>query len=350
MSTRGLFFYELKKLCEGKVLLIFICLMALKLATLLIYSPPQDNGFNTEFYREYSDILYGEPTAEKERYILDEQERLANIISRKEEIDALYNSDKITLDEYIAYNEEYSAAISQQSAFQKIYDKYEYFKTLDDKTPWYYYDLDTAGFLTGYGADILFVLFLTVFGLRFWDFDRLSGCLLSVTSQPIDKIKLSAIRAAALMTFALVGSLLSFGADIFMFCQRCGAWALNVPLCGMAEFATCGYDLTVLGYMLSVLFIRTVWSLAMCVMLCLVHRLAVNMYASVAISAALILLPMMFSSQLPEPIGTILIGSQLTGSAIALTKLPQSLIAAAVTIILLAAAIRLIKNKLPSQR
>ncbi len=346
---RGLFFYELKKLCNVKTVIIFICLMLLKLCTLFIYAPGEYD-FNTEFYRSYTELLYGEPTADKEQYILSEKTRLDGIWDRKTEMDELYRNDDITLDEYIEFNNEYSAALGQIGAFAKIYDKYEYFKTLNGKTPWYFYDLDTADFLCKYGTDILFVLFLVIFGLRFWDYDRLCGCLLSVAAQPIDKVKLVRIKCSVLLTVALIGGVLSFGTDIIIFCQRCGISALSMPICSMEEFAGCEYNVTVLGYMLSVFFIRTVWSMVLCVMLCLIHKLLANMYACVAISAAVILLPMTLYSQLPEPLCTILIGSQLTGSAIACTELPQSIIAAVVTVILFATAIWLLERKKSPQK
>ncbi|MCH5324647.1 MAG: hypothetical protein J1E39_05465 [Eubacterium sp.] len=325
----SIYLYELKKLCGIRIIFIFLCFMAVKLATTYFYYPPEYE-FSKDFYREYTDTLFGEHTAEKEQYILGEQARLEDILSRKEETESAYIRDEITLEEYIDFNTEYIRAENQLSAFNKIYEKYEYFLTVEDKGPQYFYDLDVIEYLGEYGADVLLLLFLIIFGLRFWDYDRLCGMSLSVISTPLGRIKRDNIKCAALITMTVISSLLSFIPDIISFCMRCGGEMLNMPLCSMAEFGCCGYQLSVLGYMLLVLLVRTVWAVSMCVLLCLIYKLIINMYAGVALSAAVILLPVMAGYGLPPELRTVLIGSQLTGFSVLETSIPCSMLTAVI--------------------
>lgn len=105
-----------------------------------------------------------------------------------------------------------------------------------------------------------------------------------------------------------------------------------MPICSMEIFADCGYDVTVLQYLLLILLVRIVWSAALCVILLTVKRLVKNTYASLAVSAAVIFIPLAAANALPDWLKTMLAGSQLTGFSAAETSLDVSVIAAMVTI------------------
>ncbi|MCH5324836.1 MAG: hypothetical protein J1E39_06430 [Eubacterium sp.] len=328
--TAGLLYYELKKLCGVGAAIVFVVLMAAKLLTAYFYAPEQYD-FSTELYREYVDILRGELTEDKQQYLHDEQKRLNDVLKMKAVMQDGYNRGVITLEEFREYNTEYLRAEKQLPAFNAVYEKYEYFLTLEDKTPIFFYDLDTAEYLGDYGADVLFILFIIIFGLRLWDYDRLCGISLMSAATPLSGPKRDNLRFAATAAVAVAGSVISFVPDIVSFLIRCGSGSLFMPLCSIADFGGCPYNVNVLGYMLMMLGLRIIWSVSVCFMLGFVYKLIKNIYACIALSAAVIFLPTLTCGMLPQAARTVLAGAQLTGYAVVDGTVLLSVCAAVIT-------------------
>lgn len=332
-GTARLLGFELKKLLTAVNIIVFLALMLVKPLMMLWYYPPEYD-FNLNFYREYTETLYGEHTPEKSQYILDERARLNDIISKEREMADAFTDGELTAEEYNRYNTEFVRASNRYPAFEKVSEHCEYFDSLSEsgKTPWWFYDLTLSEFLAGFGADPLFLVFIIVFGLRFFGADELYGMSLSVGATPYGRQKRSALGIAALVIFCTVGCVVSMGFDMLSLVMRCGGEYFNMPICSMEIFADCGYDVTVLQYLLLILLVRIVWSAALCVILLTVKRLVKNTYASLAVSAAVIFIPLAAANALPDWLKTMLAGSQLTGFSAAETSLDVSVIAAMVTI------------------
>ena len=324
--------FELKKLLGLINIAAFILLMAIKPLSGMMYTLAPTE-YSKDIYHEYLDELYGAPTAEKEQYILDEKERRDDILSIYEDMILAYERGEITAEEYKAYDEEYTRAKAQQPAFDKVYQKYQYYLTLSgtEKKPQYFYDLEIIEYINGFGADVMFILFLTVFGLRFWGSDRTGGMSLAVMSSKYGRQYRDNLRIAALLIVSTVGSALSFCVDIGIYAARCGIGTLFLPLCGMEEFAACAYNVNILGYLLLVLMIRIVWSAAVCFMLVPIYKLVGNIYACITAGAAVIFLPLVLMPSLPEVMIKALAGTQLTGFAVLNNDMPLSIIAAVLT-------------------
>lgn len=94
-------------------------------------------GTTEEGYREYIQKLEGPLTKEKEEYIEKEKQRLQSAIEKKQEMEDLYQNDKISEEEYMSYNDEYIYALSRTDSFDKIEQKYEEIK---GNGGWFVYD------------------------------------------------------------------------------------------------------------------------------------------------------------------------------------------------------------------
>lgn len=189
-GTARLLGFELKKLLTAVNITVFLALMLIKPIMMLWYYPPEYD-FNLNFYREYTETLYGEHTPEKSQYILDERARLDDIISKEREMADAFTEGELTAEEYNRYNTEFVRASNRYPAFEKVSEHCEYFDSLSEsgKTPWWFYDLTLSEFLAGFGADPLFLVFIIVFGLRFFGADELYGMSLSVGATPLRQAK-----------------------------------------------------------------------------------------------------------------------------------------------------------------
>ncbi|MCH5324633.1 MAG: hypothetical protein J1E39_05395 [Eubacterium sp.] len=342
---KKLYLYELKKLCDVIAILTFIALMGVKLLDIIHYTPEYD--FSVEYYREYIDIVYGEANDEKGEYIENERQYIEDTISRKDEMEQAFSSGKITLDEFNEYYKEYNYALSHFGAMMHLYEKYQYFETMKgtERTPVYFYDLDAIEYLKEFGADALFLIFIIVFGLRAWNLDRQHGMLLSVSATKFGRLRKENMQLAALSSVAVVGSVISFSLDIIIFCARCGSEQLSMPLYSMQEFGGCQYNVSILDYMLLVLLIRLIWSVALSFIIAAVYKLIGNMYACIAVSAGVIFIPLATGEVLPQWLRTALAGSQLTGFSVLESSVPLSIPTAAATAAAMYGIIILITKK-----
>lgn len=94
-------------------------------------------GATEEGYQEYMKKLEGPLTKEKERYIEKEKNRLESAIEKKQEMEDLYQEDKISEEEYMSYNDEYIYAQSKTESFDKVEQKYGEIKK---NGGWFVYD------------------------------------------------------------------------------------------------------------------------------------------------------------------------------------------------------------------
>ncbi len=114
-----LFFYEWKKffsLCHGMiVLLAFLAIQIMSYRNFYI-----NNSAYEHYYRNYSEILEGEPTEDKEQYLESEKERFSQLHQQMEEYAEMYSGTALE----VATREIQEMLLAEQP-FEEAYLQYE---------------------------------------------------------------------------------------------------------------------------------------------------------------------------------------------------------------------------------
>lgn len=155
--------YEIKKMMSLPHILLI--LLAFIIQFILCFYPQNvSHTYSKTVYKDYTEKLSGEYTADKRAYIEKEYERMQDVIEKYEETSENYKKEIITLEEYEKYNDSYNEAMAKISTVEYLIEKCNYFDKIGNKC-YFFYDTDWDDFLSESGIDyisaILIILMIT---------------------------------------------------------------------------------------------------------------------------------------------------------------------------------------------
>ncbi len=145
INLRSIFYYELKKLINGKSIAVFAVVVYM---VIMSSSSRFNQSFNyvDTLYKDYMNVLEGAWTQEKSDYIADEYDRINKILLSYDEMLIKHNNGELTSNELTEYLNEYYAAPAYIEALGRVSEQQIYIKENADK-PYFLYDTGWKIFL-----------------------------------------------------------------------------------------------------------------------------------------------------------------------------------------------------------
>lgn len=249
ITVRNLYGYESFKLLLAKKTIFVIALLIAVKVFLADSVYAAGRSYEDDIYKDYMTKLEGEMTEEKRQFIIDERQRLNEIIAKKSLIDAQAASGSITGEEFTKFFSQYSIAEVKSRVFQRVESHAAYIDRMasEGKNAYFLYD---TGWKKMFFADfdfVLFLLFLFIFCGVFADeyrsgFDQLLKSTKKGRSNTFKvKFIIGGITAFAL---TLVFSVL----DIVFLLKYNTFPAHSAPLVSIEEFGAASSGISIINY------------------------------------------------------------------------------------------------------
>ncbi len=333
MNT-SLFKAELKKLCGIVTLLLFVGIILQK----VVFSDldlPQFYDFSEEKYRNYISVMQSKTPNEQGKFIAQEEIRINDIISVKNEMENKYLKGEITLDEFSDYNYSYSVANNELKPLELIKHRYEYFEEIrgEGKEPEFFFEytiLDSLEDLCK--MDFLFVAFVIFAVTNMLSMDTDHKMQDTVLSTRYGRRKI--YKILSIILFTLVLYVITSGFEFYTKVRECDYTLLNSMLYNLEEYRYCKYSITIGEYITLMFVMRGVWTVVLGFFAFAVYSVLKNKMTSLFVIAVLVFLPGLLSGSLGDKLPRVLIGPQLIGIAVQGNHIAISLISALVSVII----------------
>lgn len=167
--------HETKKILRMPILIGILFILAFKFFSVSFIEKNEKPAIPG--YKEYLTILEGVLTPEKEQYILTEKQNIADILEKKDIMEADYLNEIITKEEYAEYNDQYIYAQNHQEAIEQLYADYEYLKAFEgtNYSPEFIYAQYWNHYFAPDTVDIILIFCLVFFACSFFSLEHTSN-------------------------------------------------------------------------------------------------------------------------------------------------------------------------------
>lgn len=254
---------ELKKLLHQYfcifVAIAMILTLALSAVNVFLKSISPDSQ-NDIIYKSYLTKLEGKLTSEKEAYILGEQARIQKILSEQNDMKVKYEKNELTVDEYQSYSEELTDAQMRSTAFERVFEDYQFIKSFQGSKiqpqfvyDTYWNDLLDPGNIT---PDIIVILLLLIVIVNFVvnEFDSNMWSLISSS-----KYGRNSVIHAKLLSSLLIGASFPIVFTFFQYLLFKIAYCIpnsDVPIQSIQYFSHVGISISILKFYILLAFLR----------------------------------------------------------------------------------------------
>lgn len=313
-----IFFFEMRKCIFNKKSLI-VLIFGIVLKLIFSFASVENEDINIisdrDFYMEQYGILRGKYSKENEEYIT----KLRDSVSVAEsEMSLLYGKllgKEISSNDFLAQTAELNEAVKHKSSINTLYEKYLYVKADSDKRVFGLFNGWERIFLDKTPDFILIIELIFISLSVFWtEYNSGTRDLLLTTENGKTRL--------ALIKFGCCGIFAFFCTVIFSACQFWGVFSsfpvenMNVAVQSIESFNVFSKELSILQLYLLMLILRSVGSLVIMTVTCLLSQLFRKAVPTTIASLMIILLPIFLVPEkdlyaLPLPI------SLLSGNGVA---------------------------------
>lgn len=248
--------YEFFKLYLNRFSVFFIIILLFFSVIISDMQFRNNPTYSDEHYKEYIDkYLYGPVSKEKSDYVREESESIEAVLNKHDKVVDDYVNDRITVDDFIEFMDEYSYAMSRRDAIKKIAEYSKYLDSVSEEKKiscWY---LDESGWekLLFARADIFLLIFIVYCGYRCWGTERggsdESQHFMSVLcASENGRRKTVSAKLKALIAGTLTGYAASVLIRLLFIAGRYGLNGLSAPLISLRSFAGTTPHITLGGY------------------------------------------------------------------------------------------------------
>lgn len=336
---------ELKKFFVFSVLLFLIAVLFLKYMNYL-YTPRTQYDFDTDIYQSYVNEIRSLSFAEQGTWLVAEQQRLYELISKKDEMDSAYITGEIDLETFSAYQTAYMRALTEQPAFDAITHKYMYYQSLEEKgvRTEFYYDLNVCDYINYLAkADYFLIAFVIFTVIQMLSMDReykMYEMVISSMNGRRHRYKIIAV-----FLFLFVAFLSTAIVDSFLYFKENLAELLKFKVCNIETFSSCYPSVSIRDYIFFTILLKLAWSILLGYFVFLVYVLTENKIISLVISTAAIYIPLMLKKVLPISVSRYFIGCQLSGDAILTSSVSTSVCFLGCYLVIISTILLLLKRR-----
>ncbi len=231
---------ELKKSMYGMTPIFVIFTICYFLV--LIFSKDSFDDRMVQYYREYMETLEGELDYEKEVFIEDEYERV--IVTMEINNELVMNGQNIDL-EAMQY------AIDHQSAFDIIYEKYNYLSGLESKEEQvFYYDLDWQNFFEKTSINYFEIFILIIVALYSITLEYYDERNVMIKTSYKGRLPYIVAKQNSLLFLAVTFSFVFFLTELIYMLFTMDITMLSLPVRSMTEFSGLSVSLSIGEYII----------------------------------------------------------------------------------------------------
>ncbi len=247
-------------------------------------------GFNTDVYRYYMDILEGEYTQEKHDYVKNEYEDMLMHIEKSDYYDEQFKNSEISATEYRKLSSAADLAKSRIDTFEYILMKTEYYATCDE-VPSYFCDIDIEDYIVNMGINIPLILSLILIVSTLYNEDYSANMVSMIRSSKDGKERLFFRRVGFVIIVSIVFSMLFYMGEFVAkyLCMDLGGMNSNiVSIMGMKNSSFGG---TIFEYLMMSVAIRTAYTAIFALFISVVAMITHKYIMTFAISLGALYLP-----------------------------------------------------------
>ncbi len=237
---------ELKKLFIKQYAILAIVFFAAIQCILLSFSYKDinfSNEFTKENYFKYMDIMRGELNAEKEQFILNEQEKIQTAETDLKELQRkLYSGEITTGSEYNDSMMEIQSVLNRSEAFEMIFNMYKYARKAPQKR--LIFSSGELGFCRDY-PDVPMLIFVIAYSSINLLIEESSKVIVLIRSCEKDRKNTFGSKVFSLSILILAVHFLSALCE-YVFLRSSLGDSINYPVQSLEYFGGCEYDITIL--------------------------------------------------------------------------------------------------------
>lgn len=288
---------EIKKIMRIPILLGILLLLLLKIFSITLIGKSEAEA--DPAYEGYIDTLKGPLTLEKETYILKEQDKILNVLEKKEQMEADYLNERITNEVYAEYNDQLFYAESHKQAIEQIYADYEYLKSLEGTsfTPEFLYYRYWNHFFAPDTVDIFMIFCLVFLPCFYFSTEHTSNMWMVIHAAYRGKMRMINTKILACMITTSVITLLFFLIELISYIFCFGINQFNADIQSLSLFANLPLHLSIGQSVLLLGMGRTLATSLVSMVLFLISYLLHQDRINFLVCFALIIFPVLFKEQ-----------------------------------------------------
>lgn len=326
-----MFRMELKKFCNTMLLVLFAVLLLFKGVSMYHGARQTVYTFDLLIYAEYIECLQALTQEEQETYFINEQTRLEEAIEANDTAQALYDYDEISVEEYIDIHIAGSRALIQTQVLDVLYQRFLYFETIRENgcEPVFFYDTELLGYLnTLSGNEYLLLFFLITSVIHIAALDKECHVDEIVRITRYGNRRIVGVRFGAALLYAVVVSAIMLALEYCIAYVQGVDGLLSERLYSLEQFSVCSYDISVRDYILMVLLVKLLWAAASAAFAFAAAMYIKNRIAALFFCACIVIAPLLFQEAIPAIWQNLIVGVQMTGTAVANSTFPLSVVCA----------------------
>lgn len=315
--------YECMKIFGNiKIVAVLLLLFILNIIISMQNKTVMFEGYKSDVYKYYMDILEGEYTKEKYDYVMEEYERMKAHIANEGLYDEQYKKNLISSTEYRELSSAADLAKNRLKTFEYIVMKTEYYAQCE-KTPSYFYDVDIEDYIVNMSANIPLLLSLILIIATLFNEDYVANTVHMIRSSKYGKerlyfrrIYLTVVLSVSFSVVFYVGEfavkyfymdlgIINSNACSLMGMSKAGLGSLNSlgsldslgslnSLEGLNGFSSVGetcFNGTILEYIVISLVIRIVYTVLIALFISSIASFTHKYIATFAVSLGIVYLP-----------------------------------------------------------
>ena len=303
--------YECMKIFGNiKIVAVLLLLFILNIIISMQNKTVMFEGYKSDVYKYYMDILEGAYTKEKHDYVMEEYERMKSHIANEGLYDEQYKKNQISSKEYRELSSAADLAKNRLKTFEYIVMKTEYYAQCE-KTPSYFYDVDIEDYIVNMSANIPLLLSLILIIATLFNEDYVANTVHMIRSSKYGKerlyfrrIYLTVVLSVSFSVVFYVGEfavkyfymdlgIINSNACSLIGMSKAGLGSLN-SLAGLNGFSGVGetcFNGTILEYIVISFVIRTVYIVLIALFISSIASFTHKYIATFAVSLGIVYLP-----------------------------------------------------------
>ena len=288
---------------------IRICAVLLLLFILNIIISMQNKtvmfeGYKSDVYKYYMDILEGEYTKEKHDYVMEEYDRMKAHIANEGLYDEQYKNNLISSTEYRELSSVADLAKNRLKTFEYIVMKTEYYAQCG-KTPSYFYDVDVEDYIVNMSVNIPLLLSIILIIATLFNEDYAANTVYMIRSSKYGKERLYYRRIYLTVALSVSLSVVFYVGEFVTKYLYMDLGILNSNACSLMGMSKVGLDSfnsfdsvgetcfngTILEYLVISLVIRIVYMVLIALFISSIASFTHKYIATFAVSLGIVYLP-----------------------------------------------------------
>ena len=251
-------------------------------------------GYKSNVYKYYMDILEGEYTKEKHDYVMEEYERLKTHIANKDLYDEQYKKNLISSTEYRELSSAAELAKSSLKTFEYIVMKTEYYAQCE-KTPSYFYDVDIEDYIVNMSVNIPLLLSLILIISTLYNEDYVANTVHMIRSSKYGKSSLFWRRIYLVICISIICGFLFYTGEFVVKYLYMDLGLLDSNVISIMGMKDAGVEGSILMYLIISLILRIIYTVIVSLFICVIATVVHKYIMTFAFTLGVIYIPAVFT-------------------------------------------------------